>query len=633
MKRQEYKVSFEPTGRQVFALPGTILLEAAARAGLIIQTPCGGAGTCGKCRVKVVSGKCPPTSTCQKVLGEEAVGQGYRLACQAKLQSDLVVEIPETALFETQQQILVSDAGGAVELQPAVIKRYVELGRPQQTDARSDVARLRAAIQPCSFPQVSLETIRGLYGKLRQSDFKGTVVLADDELVDFEPGNTVAQCYGVALDIGTTTLVGTLVNLATGADLAIEARINPQTSYGDDVIARIRKCREEPDGLTQLQRMVIGAINDIIDELIRVTRVTRASIYEVTLAGNTAMQEIACGINPAALGELPFAPVFTEALQVKAADLNLNINPSGRAYVFPQIGGFVGGDTVAGIIASRLDRESQPVLLVDIGTNGEIVLAHGGKLIATSVAAGPAFEGARISCGMRATSGAIEKVVIQNDVCVNVIGNTRPAGLCGSGLIDAAAEMLRLGLLDSTGRIIGPAEAPETAGRLLRKRLLERDGHVDFTLVTAAESASGEPLFLTQKDIRELQLASAAIRSGINILLKLEGLTPADLSHVFIAGAFGNFIRRNHARRIGLLPAIPSDRIWFIGNASSLGAKRALLSVAEKRQAADIAARVRHVDLSLSPEFQAEFGNAMIFPETTGEDIGRPQPAANAGTP
>lgn len=615
MKRQEYKIIFEPTGRQVYALPGTILLEAAAQAGLILQTPCGGAGRCGKCRLKVVSGACPPSANCRAVLGAPDVEQGYRLACHAKIHGDLVVEVPFTSLFESQQQILTQTAGEAMELSPAISKRFVELDMPSQADARSDVERLRAVVPPLVFNPVGIRMLRLLPGIFRRQGFRGTAVIVDGELVDVEPGDTSGRCYGVAVDIGTTTLVGTLVNLKTGLDMGVEAKINPQTSYGDDVISRIRKCREDAKGLAQLQRVVIGAINDIVDELVRAAGIDRAHIYEIVLAGNTTMQQIVCGIDPSALGELPFVPVFTDAPDLDASDLGLDINLCGKVYVFPQIGGFVGGDTVAGIVASRLDRGTETVLFVDIGTNGEIVLAHKGQLMATSVAAGPAFEGARISCGMRATNGAIEKVVMNGDLCINVIGNTRPAGLCGSGLIDAVAELLRNGLLDPTGRLRTPDEVPAATAPALRKRLLEQDGRVDFLLAGKTETVSGKSLLLTQRDVREMQLASAAIRAGISILLELAGLKPMDLSRVLLAGAFGNFIRRNHARRIGLLPPIPCDRIRFIGNASAMGAKRALLSVAEKQAASAVARATRHVDLSLSPEFQAAFSSAMLFPE------------------
>ncbi len=620
MKRQEYRINFEPTGRQVYALPGTILLEAAAQAGLILQTPCGGAGQCGKCRLKVVSGACPPSANCRTALGEADVAQGYRLACQAKIQGDLVVEVPVTSLFESQQQILIQADGLPLELCPAISKRFVELELPSQTDTRSDVERLRAAIRPLDFEPVGIRLLRLLPGILRRQEFRGTAVIVDGDLVDFEPGDTAKQCYGIAVDLGTTTLVGTLVDLKTGLDLGVEAKINPQTSYGDDVIARIRKCREDAKGLAQLQRVVIGAVNEIVDALVCSAVINRAHIYEIVVAGNTTMQQIFCGIDPSALGELPFVPVVNEATRLAAADLGLDINPCGKVFVFPQIGGFVGGDTVAGIVASRLDREPETVLLVDIGTNGEIVLLHQGEMLATSVAAGPAFEGARISCGMRATSGAIEKVVMDGDLRMNVIGNVRPAGICGSGMIDAVAEILRLGILDPTGRLLAPDEVPSDTSPALRKRLIEQDGHVDFLLAHKTETVSGKPLILTQRDVRELQLASAAISAGISILLKREGLKPMDLARVLLAGAFGNFIRRNHARRIGLLPPIPCERIRFIGNASSLGAKRALLSVTEKQAAAAIAHTARHVDLSLSSDFQSAFSSAMLFP---GDDPGK----------
>ncbi len=616
MKRLEYKIIFEPSGRQVFVLPETILLEAAALAGFILQTPCGGVGKCAKCRIQVTAGHCAPSAVCSAALSPTELAEGWRLACQAKVSGDLTILIPSKSLFETHQQILTSDNGVTVNLQPAASKHYCELDLPNPAEATADVARLRAAIHPNRLTQIGLPTLRALGGILRQTRYKGTAVLVNNELIDFEPGNTEKQCYGIALDLGTTTLVGTLIDLKTGAELAVGSLINPQTSYGDDVISRIRKCRTEPKALAQLQRVIISAINDIIDNLTTSANVDSDHIYELVLAGNTAMQQIACGIDPAALGELPFAPAFSDALQARATEMNLDINPNGLIYVFPQIGGFVGGDTVAGIIASHLDQASEPTLFVDIGSNGEIVLAHDRKLIAASVAAGPAFEGARISCGMRAVSGAIEKVILDGDLRINVIGNLRPAGLCGSGLIDTAAELLRAGILNTHGRILTPEELPENLSKSLRKRLLSQNDQMNFMLAQKTATASGEPLLLTQKDIRELQLANAAIRAGINIILRRQGLQFSDISRILLAGGFGNFIRRNQARRIGLLPPIPCRLISFIGNSSSMGAKLALLSVAQKQRAAEVAAKVQHLDLSLMPEFQDEFSTALIFPET-----------------
>ena len=612
MTPKEVKVLFEPSGRTVHALPGTILLEVAARAGFIIHTPCGGAGKCGKCVVRIHHGKCPPSTEEIAVLGDVRVAEGFRLACLARVTGPLTIEIPETSLFQSEQQILTTSVGTPLHVAPRVIKQYLQLKPPGQHDEGSDLDRLRSAIGACP---VSIPVLQTLPDVLRASAFNVTTVHVDGELIAVEPGDTTSDCFGVAFDIGSTTLVGTLVNLITGEDMAVEARVNPQTSFGDDVVSRIQKCRTEPTGLAQLHAAVLEGVNKILDDLVRKTRISSQRIYEVVFAGNTTMQQILCGISPAALGEMPFLPAFREALEGEAAHLRLHIHPRAKLYVFPQIGGFVGGDTTAGILATRLDQVTAPTLLVDIGTNGEIVLAHQGQLLATSVAAGPAFEGARIANGMRATNGAIEKVMIDGDVRLNVIGNTKPSGICGSGLIDVAAELLRVGILDFTGRILPPAEAPASLSAALLARLVEDNGETHFLLVSAGESATKAPLFLYQRDIRELQLANAAIRAGINILLKTAGLEPDQLDAILLAGGFGNFIRRNHARRIGMLPPIPCSKIRFVGNTASFGAKRALLSSVEKRTVATFLDKIRHVDLSLDPDFQNEFSNAMLMPE------------------
>ncbi len=617
MITKEVKVIFEPSGRTVHALPGTILLEAAARAGFIIHTPCGGAGKCGKCVVRIRHGKCPPLPEETALLGEIRIAEGFRLACRAQVSGPITIEIPETSLFQSQQQILTTDSGGPLDVTPRVIKRSVQLKPPAPHDGGSDLEQLQAVIGNCP---ISLSTIQSLPDTLRSSNYQVTTTQVDNELIAVEPGDTTTACFGLAFDIGSTTLVGTLVNLTTGKDEAVEARINPQTSFGDDVVSRIQKCRTDPSGLSQLHASVIEGVNKIIDDLTRKTHVSTNNIYEIVFAGNTTMQEILCGINPAALGEIPFMPAFREALEGEAAGLHLHIHPRAKFYVFPQIGGFVGGDTTAGILATRLDQVTTPTLLVDIGTNGEIVLAHHGQLLATSVAAGPAFEGARITNGMRATHGAIEKVLIDGEVQLNVIGNAKPSGICGSGLIDIAAEMLRVGILDFTGRIRPPAEAPVTLPDSLKERLIEANGETHFLLASDRDSATGKPLLLYQRDIRELQLANAAIRAGINILLKYAGLPPEKLEAILLAGGFGNFIRRNHARRIGMLPPIPCSKIRFVGNTASFGAKRALLSSLEKRTAATYVNKVRHIDLSLDPDFQSEFSNAMLMPE---EDSGQ----------
>jgi len=608
---QELKVTFQPSGRSVYVLPGTLLLEAAGRAGIVLQTPCGGRGTCGKCKVRIPQGDCGPAEGEGRGLSRALAEQGFRLACQAHVNSPLVVDIPAESLFEATEQILTDDSGNATDLHPVVRKVFFELSPPSAEDPRSDAIRLMHAVGDVEIPYNILQKLPGF---LRANSWQGTAVIVSDRLAAVEVGNTSQDSYGIAIDLGTTTIVATLFDLFRGTSRAIASSMNPQVGFGDDVIARISRVRENHGALAELQQSVLKALNGLIQSLTEEARVPARQIYEVVVAGNSTMQQTLCGLDPSALGEVPFVQVLERPLSVPAAQLGLAVNPGADLFVFPQVGGFVGGDTVAGILAARMDQASEPMLLVDIGTNGEIVLAHNGGMEATSTAAGPAFEGARIVQGMRATAGAIEKVIIADDVVVNVIGNAKPMGLCGTALIDAVAELLRCGVIDETGRIVPPDEAPEALPFRLRRRLTPVDGETHFLLVAAEGSASGEPIYLWQKDVRELQLATGAIRAGINILLRRAGLEPAQLGRVLLAGAFGNFIRRSNARRIGLLPQIPCGRIHFIGNAASLGAKLALLAAEERERATGFTEKVTHVDLSLDPEFQMEFGMSMIFP-------------------
>lgn len=612
---QELKVTIQPSGRSVFVLPDTILLEAVARAGTIIETPCGGAGKCGKCLVHIIDGECAASSHEADVLTTEQIDEGYRLACHARVQSDLIVEIPQTSVAQSGQKILAnSDATAPVEVsQCATMKQYVELPDVDREHPLSDVERLEKAIG--APVDMDLRVLRSLPHVFREGGSGVTVTMINDRLLHVESGNRADECYGIAFDIGTTTIVGTLVSLTSGEDKAVASMINPQISAGDDVVARIKKCREEADGLEQLHEMIVGAINDIVGELTKDAGVDRQDVCRAVFAGNTTMQEILCGVNPFALGELPFVPVLRHQLHVLASDIGVEISNGGTATIFPNIGGFVGGDTVAGVLSTKMADMDEPALFVDVGTNGELVLAKDGELVATSVAAGPAFEGARIVTGMRASSGAIEKVMIDDDVHVNVIGNAKAVGLCGTGLVDTVASLLTKGVIDCTGRIVDPDELPDDTSDAIRNRIIELDGQNHFILVHQNDSGLDKDLCLYQKDVRELQLANGAIRAGINILLKMAGLESSDLGCILLAGAFGNFIRRKNAKRIGMLPDIPTERIRFVGNTASFGARSVLLSVDEQRRADRIAAETRHIDLSMSPEFQMEFSAAMIFPE------------------
>ncbi|MBM4143541.1 MAG: DUF4445 domain-containing protein [Lentisphaerae bacterium] len=619
MDSEEIRITFQPSGRSVYVLPGTSLLEAGALAGVILQTPCGGRGTCGKCRVKIVRGAPPPPAAPSPLSAREKEA-GWRLACQCRAGRELVVEVPAESTFESPHQILVSDTGAKGRFDPTARKMRFRLNPPAQDDERSDLARLCDAVG--RDVEIGYDLKRALPGLLRAHNWSGTAVLSGRELIGLEAGDTTARVFGAAFDMGTTTVVGTLFSLADGRECGVASRVNPQVPFGDDVLSRIRRVREEHSALAQLQELIVEAINGILETLCEEAGVSPADVYDVSAAGNSTMQQILCGLDPSALGEVPFVQVFDRAQAFPAARLGLKTNPGARLYVFPQIGGFVGGDTVAGMVAARLDRWDRPVLFVDIGTNGEIVVARDGEMLAASTAAGPAFEGARIRQGMRAAAGAIEKVIVGDDVVLNVIGNVKPAGLCGTALIDAAAGLLRRGILDATGRILSAEEAPAGLPAALRARLVAEDGATRFVLVRAEHSATGQDISLWPRDVRELQLAAGAIRAGINLLLKRAGLTPGDLGAVLLAGAFGNFIRRSNARRIGMLPQIPCDRIRFIGNAASLGAKLVLLSADERRYASEMRDRTRHVDLSREPGFQSEFAEAMLYPEADFDHCG-----------
>ena len=608
----ELRITFQPSGRAVHALPGTTILEAAARVGIVLLTPCGGGGTCGKCLVRVCSGATGDRATHTHRLTATQRTNGWRLACSTTVEGEAVIEVPASSMFERSQKILTGDAGHTLTVDPAVTVATVQMPAPTQADDHPDLERLGAALNET----LELDPACGAAfpRRLRAANWHVHVVREGHRLIDVQPAAAPVAALGVAFDLGTTTVVGTLLDLITGQERAVASTMNGQIPFGDDVLTRILRIREDLSRLPDLQGAAVHSLNEIVASLCRQAHAAPESIVNATLAGNTTMQQIVCGIDPSALGELPFTPVFARSLDLSAAGIGLQIHPAARLHVFPQIGGFVGGDTVAGMLAAGFDRLKKPTLLVDIGTNGEIALIHDNRILCASTAAGPAFEGARIAQGMRATAGAIEKVLVKDgDLHINIIGNVPAAGLCGTALIDTVAELLRHGLLDTTGRLLPPDELPATVPERLRRRVEQHGPDTRFALAPA--NGKQAAVCLIQRDIRELQLASGAIRAGVETLLQRAGLAAADLDAVLLAGAFGNFIRRSNAQRIGLLPPLPHERIRFIGNASSMGAKMALLSVKERARAEALRKRAVHVDLSADPAFQNAFGLAMLFPE------------------
>lgn len=618
-------VRFKPLGLTVEVAEGTLLAEAAAQAGVELQMPCGGEGLCGKCRVRLLEGATPPTAQEIRRFSAEELTAGWRLACQTPVLGPLEVEVPDTSLAQMAAKILVTGQVLAdFPIDPPVVKRFVALPPPSRQDDTPDLDRLVRAVLASDPKTEDYETgrekplrvdwplVRQLPDRLRQSGFQGTAVLADDQLLDFEPGNTVDQHYAAAVDIGTTTLAAALIHLPTGREAAVRAALNPQTAFGDDVISRISYAQRSAAHLEELRSAVASAIDCLIGQLADQAGIRREQIYYITLAGNTTMQHLACGITPRYLGEAPFTPAAGGRLAGQAAGLGFHIHPAGLVYVAPVIGGYVGGDIVAGMVAVGLAQQDRPTLFLDIGTNGEMVLAAGGELYAAATAAGPAFEGARITHGMRAAPGAVERIYFDGQWHIRTIGGERPRGICGSALIDLAAELLGLGMLRPDGRLHRPD--PRTSPP--NHRWMESNGEPAFVICLPEQTAGKEPIVLTQRDVRQLQLAVGAIRTGIRLLLRRTDLEPSDLERVFLAGGFGNYIRRRNAQRIGLLPSeLPVERIQFLGNTALAGARLLALSRTAQAEAERLAQAAQHIDLAAEPEFASVFAESMVFPE------------------
>ena len=611
---EKHRVIFQPFGRQVEVAAGQTLLEAARAAGIEMNSPCGGKGTCGGCRVEIPHLAPPPTEVDVRRLSAEELGRNVRLACQTRVTRNLTVVIPrETLLFD--QQILETGVAVQVELDPNLRRVYLQMAAPSVEDQRSDADRLLDALSEQGLEATAdLSLARELPGRLRRAGFKGTAVVAGDRLIHFERGDTAGANYGLAFDVGTTTVVAALMNLATGQEVAVASSANPQAAYGDDVVSRIEFCQGSPRRQRSLQKLIIDGLNRLIDELCRQADIKHASIYEATVVGNTTMTHLLLRLDVTHIARAPFVAALRHGVVADPGELHLAINRRGRVYVCPNIAGFVGADTVGVILATGLHSSDRLRLAMDIGTNGELVLGTAERLLVASTAAGPAFEGARIRYGMRASAGAIDRLdITDGELKVHTIGEQPPVGLCGTGLIEAVSACLASGVIDATGRLRPAAEVGKLSPALAA-RVVQTNGEPAFALVTAREARGGHPILLTQKDVREVQLAKAAMFAGTQVLLAELGARPADLQEVLLAGAFGNFIRPDRAQRVGLLPDVPLERVRFVGNAAGTGARMLLLNRRLRDTAEEISLGVEHVELSGRPDFQNLFTEAMLFP-------------------
>ncbi len=607
------RIKFIPHGKDFDVDPGTNLLKAADQAGLYIEGDCAGKGTCGKCRVKIIEGELgQPTAAEEKHLSESEIKAGWALACQREVKSDCIIEIP----IQKDAHSRKTSLKGGVEkytAEPAVEKITVQLTKPAVEDQTADLERLINKLDRGDLT-VKPRELAHFPAMLRNNNYNVTAAISGNRLLSIEPNDTTGQLYGVAFDIGTTTIVGSLLDLSNAEVIAVSATTNPQNIYGADVISRINHAADTPNGLKQLQEKVIGAVNNIIRDLIHQTRVARDRIYEIVAVGNTTMSHLFMGIDPTYLAPAPFVPAYSRALNVEAAELGIKINPSGRVIFLPNIAGYVGSDTVGVILAADLDLPGDNCVAIDIGTNGELVLRANGKLMACSTAAGPAFEGAQIRQGMRAAAGAIEIVNYTNgQIELGMIDDAPACGICGSGLIDAASALIDAGLVEPSGRFVNPEDKPDAVPEHFRHRLRRGENGFEFILVSKDNSETGEDIVLTQSDLRELQLAKGAINAGLMILLKEAGITVDDLDRVLLAGAFGNYVRKESALGIGLLPLLPPEKISAIGNAAGDGARMALASANNRDRAEKLTKAVKHMELSTRKDFQEFFVDALPF--------------------
>ncbi len=597
-----------PTERNVRVPPGVTVFDAGSWNGIAIDSTCGGHGTCHKCKVRV-GGGAPITRHDVRTFTPDQINDGWRLACLVQATHDLEVEVPP---LTTRPKAATVGVGRQVILRPALQKRYVELPEPTLADQRTDLTRLTDAITDLELT-ADLPVLRRLATVLREADLKVTAVIVDEALIDVEPGDTTDQRYAIAFDLGTTTVVATLLDLSTGTPVAVASMLNKQQPFGADVITRISATMLDPNTLERLRDAAGATLAELADEVCKEGGVEPEHVYEVAVAGNATMTALALGIDPEPLGVAPFVMSTAHPPTVLASDLGLSIHPRARATLFPALGAYVGGDIVAGMLATGMDRDKRTRLFIDVGTNCEIVLSDGDTILSTAAPAGPAFEGGAIRCGMRAADGAIETVRLADDVTLGVIGDVEPRGLCGSGLVDAVSELVRTGLLDASGRFVPEHVAAELSPALSPRLTRVGEERVFVLHQPTPDAPPEECVYLSQRDVRELQFAKAAISTGWSLLLGELGREQRDVQQVLLAGSFGSYLSPAAAVRIGLVPQLPVLRIVAAGNVAGEGAKMALLSVRERAGAAALLEEVRYVELSDRPDFNDAFVEQLAF--------------------
>jgi len=623
MEKKKVRITFQPSGKTVKVDKDTTLLEAGAQAGVYISSICGGDGICGKCRLIIKEGniKANPTT----LLSREEIQKGYVLACQTTAEGDLEVEVPAESRAEREKILVDKDAQRFRALypqarekvffkyEPLVQKLYLELPKPTLQDNLADHLRLYREIRrkrKIPIMQSGLKVLRILPKMLQESKGKITATIGmrgeTTEVIQIEEGDTTEESYGLAVDVGTCTVVAHLVNLNNSETIDAEATYNSQRVYGEEVTRRI--IYAELKGPDKLREAIVNDINNLISTLISRNKIKLNDVMALVCAGNTTMVHLLLGLDPSQIRREPYIPACTSPPPIRAAEVGIKINPRGLLYTLPSISGWVGGDITAGILATGINEAKSLTMLIDIGTNGEIVLGSKEWMVCCAASAGPAFEGSGVKHGMRAAAGAIEKVKIFSDgkVKYSTIGKTKPKGICGSGLIDVMAELFKAGFINRSAKLNPGASS----------QMREKNGEVEFILVPASETQINEAIVLTRADIENLIRAKAAIFAGADILVKSMGLEIKEIEQLYLAGGFGNYLNKEKALVLGLIPDIAPDKVQFVGNASVMGAKMALLSGEALERSYEIARKITYYDLITNPGYMDEFISAKFIPHT-----------------
>lgn len=613
-----YKVNFSSHGKTVTMEEGKTLLDAAATAGIPLESNCGSTGKCGKCKVRVAQGYAPQEMAAgTRFFSKEESAEGWVLGCKYEIKNDLMVEVP--IQFDAgNRKLKLNSLLENLVINSPVKKVYIEMEKPTIKDQCPDYERILRAL---NFDAATQKPSRGLLQTIpktiRDANFKVTAVLHGSDLMWVEAGDTTAAKYGVVLDIGTTTVVALLIDLNDGSIKGAAAETNPQNVFGADVISRINYSMTNEDGLNHLHTKVLECANNLALRAAAEAKVDQTMIYEATVVGNTTMNELFSGVDPKYLAPAPFIPAYVHSIGISGRELGFELNPEARVLILPNIAGYVGADTMGVILGTHIHERPDYSMAIDVGTNGEIVLAGNNRILACSTAAGPAFEGAEIKFGMRAAEGAIEEVYIDNvtgTVHVKVIGDKKASGICGSGLLDAIAQLYDEGIVNFKGAFNWEGEAYDKIHPALQKRFVKTEQGYEFMLTTEEESVKGIPITICQKDIRELQMAKGAIYAGMRVLMNEMHITIEDVKELMVAGAFGNYIKPASALSIGLFPELPNGKILSIGNAASEGGRLALVSEEERALCDTLARRSEYIELSSRVDFQDEFVMALYFP-------------------